>query len=312
MIIAGDKTIKQPYVPVDGKWCTVKKEAVMVNGEWKTVFEKKAATYTINIYRYGSLYQTLTVTNGESVTLPSLGVGYATTSSSTTISYNSGATLTPTSDIDIYTVFSYSIELYKYGVLYDTLTTLTQDDSATFTLPTCTADSGETFYGWTTASGSTTKKYDSGASVSTSSMSLYAIFSYSTLSSKTVAINGTTTADVSQTYTMTDAGTITFKGWHNESHNDYYNNKTNSTDTDVTLSSTSTVRITVNDTYLTGKTGTATAITKAVNAGDVIVVTVTKGSSTSGAGASYNWSHTSTNHATLTYPISTIKYRSTK
>jgi len=317
MIIAGDKTIKQPYVPVDGKWCAVKKESVMVNGEWRTVFEKKTVTYTINIYRYGSLYQTLTVSEGESVTLPSLGVGYATTSTSTTTTYNSGATITPTADIDLYAVYSYSIKiyrygslyqtltsksqastasftlpslgvgfattsgsttvsyqngakitsasrsiyavyqysikLYKYGTLYQTLTSKSQSSTAAFTLPTCTVDSGDdSFYGWSKTSGGTTRDYQSGASVTTSGMNLYAVFAYTAIVSTEYELVSTT--NTSKTITVPVAGEITVGGAIHRSGT--LNGVPSMGPSSITLNSKATAPYCkVGSTYISGTTG---------------------------------------------------------
>ncbi len=185
MITVNNKTVKQPYVAVNGEWKNVSTEYAMVNGSWKEVFSGKE-NYTVNIYRYGSLYQTLSVTEGESVTLPSLGVGFATASGSATTAYNSGATITPTGNINLYAVLSYSIKLYKYGSLYRTLTSKSQSSKASFTLPTCTVSSGDdAFYGWTKTSGDVSKDYDANQTITSSGTSLYAVFSYTSTSQGT-------------------------------------------------------------------------------------------------------------------------------
>ena len=325
MITVGDKTIKQPYVAVDGEWKKVSAEYAMVNGEWKEVFPNKA-TYTVNIYRYDSLYQTLSVTEGESVTLPSLGVGFATASGSTTTAYNSGATITPTGNMTLYAVFSYSIKLYKYGSLYQTLTSKSQSNKGSFTLPTCAVSSGDdAFYGWTTTSGSTTRNYTSGQTVSTSGMTLYAIFSYTketttiTQSTKsyvthqsqglgsipesgllpvTVNVDGT----ISWTAKFTNIGQVIGSGPINKT-------------VDATLNTVGSggevVRITVNGTNLSG-TGSGTYTVKA---GDTIAASGTVGSYSTGSNYGDS-TYSSYPMATVTYPVGTTttstEYRSTK
>ena len=185
MITVNNKTVKRPYVAVNGDWKKVSTEYAMVNGEWKEVFSGKE-TYTVNIHRYGSLYQTLSVTEGESVTLPSLGVGFATTSGATTTTYSSGATITPTGNMTLYAVFSYNIRLYKYGSLYTTLTSKSQSSKASFTLPNCSVNSSDdAFYGWTKTSGAADKDYDANQTITSSGTNLYAVFSYTSTSQGT-------------------------------------------------------------------------------------------------------------------------------
>lgn len=204
MIKIADKTVKQPYVAVDGNWRSVKKESVMVGGEWKTVWEKKT-TYTINIYRYGTLYQTLTCTEGDSIKLPSIGSGYAIRPSSTAINYSNGKTITPTSNMDLYTVFTYYVYLYKYGSSYETLSASSQDSTAVFTLPSASVDSGDNaFYGWAVSSGSTSKSYNGGSSYSLSTCWLYAVFSYYTYTGqKSASTTAQTSGDSSSTQSLT-------------------------------------------------------------------------------------------------------------
>ena len=165
--------------------------------------------YSVKLYKYGSLYKTLTSNSQSSTgsfTLPSYGIGYATSSSSTTVSYTSGSL--SSSGTSLYIVYQYSIKLYKYGSLYDTLTSNSQSSTASFTLPTCTPNTGESFYGWTKTSGGTTKDYASGASVTTSGMTLYAIFSYETTSTKMESAGDNTVLTV----TIPEACTVTIGG----------------------------------------------------------------------------------------------------
>lgn len=375
MITVNNKTVKQPYVAVDGAWKAVSTEYAMVNGEWKEVFPNKGA-YTVNIYRYGTLYQTLRVTEGESVTLPSLGVGYATASGSTTTTYNSGATITPTGNMTLYAVFSYSlkiyrfgsvyqtltsksqsnkgsftlptygvgyattsssttvsynngatistastslyivyqysIKLYKYGSLYDTLTVKSQNSTGSFTLPTCTVNADDdAFYGWTKTSGSTTKDYDANQTITSSGMSLYAIFSYKNLEMVTVGVAGTMAGPKEATVTAEYDGTLSFKGYV-ETKKALASNVTTTND-DITLSSSSVVRISINSTYLTGTIGESKTISKAVSKGDTIYIYAAKGNVTGSSSSAGTTTITTTHYGTLTYPGSSgTEYRSAK
>jgi hypothetical protein len=172
-------------------------------------------SYNLSIYRFGSLYQTLTSksqSNKGSFTLPTYGVGYATTSSSTTVSYNNGATIS-TASTSLYIIYQYSISLYKYDTLYQTLTANSQSSTARFTLPTCTPDDDETFYGWTKTSGNTEKDYDAEQTVTSSGMTLYAIFSYVEVTNVTSQILSTGSL-VSATVPI--AGTVIIKGYYSK------------------------------------------------------------------------------------------------
>lgn len=325
MITVGDKTIKQPYVAVDGEWKKVSAEYAMVNGEWKEVFSEKE-TYTVNIYRYGSLYQTLSVTEGESVTLPSLGVGFATASGSTTTAYNSGATITPTGNMTLYAVFSYNIRLYKYGSLYTTLTSKSQSSKASFTLPTCTVSSGDdAFYGWTTTSGSTTRNYTSGQTITSSGMTLYAIFSYTKVTTTITTATKSYVTHQSQglgsipessllPVTVNVDGTISWTAQFSNIGRVNSGANINSTE-DATLNTVGSggdvVRITVNGTNLSGK-GSGTY---AVKAGDTIAASGTVGSYNTGSDYSDSV-YSKYPKVTVTYPVGTTTtstaYRSTK
>ena len=163
-----NKTVTQPQVNIDGTWKTVSKVQNNIDGVWKTSFQ----FFTVKIYRYGSLYQTLKVAQGNSVRLPSLGSGFATSSGSTATSYSSGATITPTSNMNLYAVFSYNVKIYSKGSLIKTLTSNSQSTSASFTLPSYGI-------GYTTSSSGTTVSYNNGANVTTSGLTLYALYQYS-------------------------------------------------------------------------------------------------------------------------------------
>lgn len=186
MIKIADKTVKQPYVFVNGEWRSVKKESVSVNGSWRTVWEKGFAV-TLKYYD-GSTYttQTLKTNSDGQIKRPTpasngkggVFYGWGTTSSTTTRSYTGGQTVTLTADKTLYAIYTYTVSLYKYGTLYNTLTARSQGLTATFTLPAATVDSGDNeFYGWTVTNGSTSKNHSAG-SANLYSRSLYAVYSY--------------------------------------------------------------------------------------------------------------------------------------
>lgn len=199
-----EKSVKQPYINIDGVWKEVESEYTNIEGTWKPVFESKE-TYTINIYKYGALHETLTCTEGDSIKLPSIGSGYAIRPSSTAINYSNGATITPTSNMDLYTVFTYYVYLYKYGSSYQTLSAKSQGSTAVFTLPSASVDSGDNaFDGWAVSNGSTSKSYNGGSSYSLSTCWLYAVFSYYTYTEqKSASTTAQTSGDSSSTQSLT-------------------------------------------------------------------------------------------------------------
>ncbi len=305
-----NKTVTQPKVNIGGTWRTVNRVQNNINGVWKTSFE----SFTVKVYRYGSLYQTLTVVKGDSVKLPSLGVGFATSSSSTTVSYNSGATITPTGNLNLYAVFQYSIKLYKYGTLYQTLTSKSQNSTASFTLPTCTADTGDTFYGWTKTSGSTTRNYTSGQTVSTSGMSLYAIFEYTAEVEKTGYISSQYTGTMTSSQGSVNSyphtvsatakadGTCTISGYISS------DSSNGSNISNLTLD-TFTNYVKIGSTYVSGT----------LSRGKTISVNVTKGQTiniktTGTAGYSGSIAYASKPYISVSYPttVEETAYRSTK
>lgn len=186
MIKITDKTVKQPFVFVNGEWRSVKKESVSVNGSWRTVWEKGYAV-TIKYYD-GKTYttQTLTTDSNGVIKLPTPAAngnggtfyGWGVTSSTTTRSYTGGQTVTLASAKTLYAIYTYTVNLYKYGTLYNTLTARSQGLTASFTLPAATVDSGDyQFYGWTVTNGSTSISYSAGAA-NLYTRSLYAVYSY--------------------------------------------------------------------------------------------------------------------------------------
>lgn len=288
--IGGVNKDSTPKININGTYKGINTGKVNIDGVYKQFYPKEV--YTIKIYRNGSLYSTLSCEKGDSIILPSYGIGYATSSSSTTTTYGTKETITPSSNLNLYIVYQYGFNFYRYGKLYDTqvefsqalnctlkvksvsgvsnihafsgysqstssntifvttntsvkcssmtnlyavytfklnlykygsllntLSATSQSSSNSFTLPGCAVDSDDTsFYGWTTTSGSTSKQYSQGDSVSvgvTSDMNLYAIFeyvksanySYGTLSSGTTNTNNT-----NQSVTLPMSGTVTITG----------------------------------------------------------------------------------------------------
>ena len=300
------KTVKQPYVAVNGEWKAVSAEHTMVNGEWKEVFAGKN-TYKVNIYRYGSLYQTLSVEEGESVKLPSLGIGYATASNSTAISYSNGAAVTPTGDMTLYTVFQYNVRIYRFGSLYTTLTSKSQSSTGSFTLPS-------NGIGYASSSSSTTVSYNNGSTISSAGTSLYIIYQYSiklykygslyqtltsssqsssasfTLPACTVSsgdnaffawtkTSGSTSGDYAANQTITSSGTSLYAVFSyiettNGTQVCYYDNYRNKTGFPVTIEDDCTVTCTAyNYSVTTNSSGTTTT--------DQIIVLTSNESSTS-------------------------------
>lgn len=199
-----NKEVSQPYVDIGGTWKECDTVSNNIDGVWKESFSAKA-TYTINIYRYGYLYRTLSCTEGSSVTLPTIADGYSLASNSSSRSYTNGQTITPSGDMNLYVLFTQTVKLYNYGTLYKTLTAMSTTTTASFALPTVTPSSADNaFYGWTTTSGGTTKSYNGGSTATLSSTSLYAVFSYYeyTGQSATTA-TGQTNTDSSAAQTLT-------------------------------------------------------------------------------------------------------------
>lgn len=199
-----NKEVSQPYVDIGGTWKECDTVSNNINGVWKESFSAKAK-YTINIYRYGSLYRTLSCTEGSSITLPTIDDGYGLSSNSTSKSYSNGQVITPKGNMTLYVLFTRTVKLYNYGALYRTLTAMSTTTTASFSLPIVTPSSSDNaFYGWTTTSGSTTKNYNGGSTANLSSTSLYAVFSYYEYTGQTSATaSGQTNTDSSATQTLT-------------------------------------------------------------------------------------------------------------
>jgi len=198
-----NKEVSQPYVDIGGTWKECDTVSNNIDGVWKKSFSAKVK-YTIYIYRYGSLYRTLSCTEGSSVVLPTIDDGYGLSSNSTSKSYSNGQAITPKGNMTLYVLFTHTVKLYNYGVLYRTLTAMSTTTTASFSLPTVTPSSSDNaFLGWTKTSGSTTKNYTGDSTVNLSSTSLYAIFSYYEYTGQTSATaSGQTDTDSSAVQTL--------------------------------------------------------------------------------------------------------------
>ena len=125
-IDGANKEISQPYVNIDGTWKEVDLEYTNIDGTWKKVFEK-TKKYKINLYRYGELYTTLECAQGSSiqlVTVPTVQsddvahYGWTRTAGNTSRNYDTTATITPTADMNLYAVFSYTKTTVTYTIDY--------------------------------------------------------------------------------------------------------------------------------------------------------------------------------------------------
>lgn len=145
------KNVISPEVNIDGVWRQVNIVSNNIDGVWKESFNRNV--YKVKLYRYGVLYDTLTVLKGSSVQLPSVAnvydddiahYGWTKTAGATSRDYSATAKITPTADMDLYAVFSYEI------IETTTLTTTIKSNQSaiheqTFTFPLdCTAK----IYGW--------------------------------------------------------------------------------------------------------------------------------------------------------------------
>ena len=262
-------------------------------------------TYTVALYNKGSKYTSLTKTTTSATatfTLPSVGLGFSTSSSSNTITYKNGDSIT-TSGTTLYVVNKFTLNLYKYGALYDTLTVNSASSSASFTLSTCTPDEDEVFYGWTTTSGSTTKKYDYNAIYTSTNLdsSLYAIFSYNTVSSTSVSSSGS--------FTIGLDCDMTIRGGAVEVAQASDSQQPTVSHSDVHLGSDSPIRISINGNYIGNTINNNNDTIVSVKKSDIINLYIRDSYTTSSGNVTYNNSF----HCTITYMgISGTAYRSTK
>lgn len=135
------REVTKPFVCIDGVWRDVTGVKNNIDGVWRESFNTNV--YTINVYRYGELYKTYKVLEGDSITLGECETlydddtfeGYSKSSASTTRFYLGSSKITPTSDLDLYAVFSYQAESdYSTTVGSDTTQTFTITRTGTATL----------------------------------------------------------------------------------------------------------------------------------------------------------------------------------
>lgn len=112
-----NKEIDKPQVNIGGVWRECSTVNNNIDGTWRESYSGKK-TYTINIYKAGNLYHTLTCEKGNKISLPPMGndysmglytgysnCGYTTNPNGTTKEYNNQQVITPTSDMNLYSVF---------------------------------------------------------------------------------------------------------------------------------------------------------------------------------------------------------------
>lgn len=110
------KNVISPEVNIDGVWRQVNIVSNNINGVWRESFNRNV--YKVKLYRYGVLYDTLSVAKGSSVTLPTVPTvydddvahyGWTKTAGATSRDYSATAKITPTADMDLYAVYSYYV-----------------------------------------------------------------------------------------------------------------------------------------------------------------------------------------------------------
>lgn len=246
-----NKNVISPEVYVDGTWRQVNVVKNNINGIWRESYNRNV--YKIKLYRYGVLYDTLSVNKGSSIVLPSVPI-------------------------------------------------VQSDDVA--------------HYGWTTTAGSTTRNYSPTATITpTSNMDLFAVFSYNIESEEmsTATATGYSTGADSTTVTVAWDGTAKIYAYTTHVRVDHYNGNNTTTNTGgFALSSSSDVTVTINNTYVTGTVSDTAYVTRDVKAGDQITINAVKGSSDNSAGSSYNYTVTITHYGIVEYPaiVTVTKYRS--
>lgn len=108
------------YNNIDGVWRSNNTTKININGTWKNAssfynnisgaWKNSVVKYTVVIIHNKSVYSTITVEAGSTIALPSASnitnlYGYATSSSSTTLSYSPGQTIKVNNNITLYTLF---------------------------------------------------------------------------------------------------------------------------------------------------------------------------------------------------------------
>lgn len=145
------REVIKPSVCIGGVWRDVISVKNNVDGVWRESFNTNV--YTINMYRYGELWKRVNVLEGESVTLDECDTlydddtfyGWSKSASSTSISYTSGSTVIPTTDLNLYAVFSYKTVSTSSTVQAPNTTvtyTITADGTANLTAKKQTSYSG--------------------------------------------------------------------------------------------------------------------------------------------------------------------------
>ena len=201
-----DKIVDTPSVNIGGIWRTVSTVCNNIDGIWKQSYPD---AYAINLYVYGELYDTLYCTKGSKITLPSVSTvyedetahyGWTTTSGSTSRNYAATASITPTSDMNLYAVFSYSVtsEGTKSALSSNTEQSITITLSGTMTVT-------NTSYSYNYSSGSSarslTRHTDNYLKINGTSKNLPTGYND----------YGTITGNISYTYTVSVGDVITYK-----------------------------------------------------------------------------------------------------
>lgn len=153
-----------------------------IDGVWRESYNIN--NYTIRLYRYGELYQTLSVNKGSSISLisvPTVQSGDTahygwTTSRGGSRTYTATQSITPTSDMDLHAMYSYSTTSTNYTQVHaNTTVTIPQSGTCYFsglvanpstnTISTAYVSSTTTAY----ISIDGTKQFMSGLNISTDS-----------------------------------------------------------------------------------------------------------------------------------------------
>ena len=160
---------------------------------------------------------------------------------------------------------TYKIKLYRYGVLYDTLSV---KKGSSVSLPSvATVQSTDTaHYGWTKTAGNTTRDYSATQSITpTNNMDLHAVYSYGITTASEVTVSG------ERTLTIPRDGSLTINAYmtiiQSSSSETTYN--------DLELNSSSAITVSINGVYVTGKSGRNLDLIVSVKSGDTVVIKYT-------------------------------------
>lgn len=184
------KSVSQPEVNIDGTWRNVNMVSHNINGVWRESFN--SSVYYVNLYRFGELWQSIPVVKGEYCYLKNYVCecicdshtfyGWSTEWNSTSKKYGSTSQFKPTTDINLYAIFSNKSSTTVNAILTQTV----QGGTNTFTM----AKSGYIkLYGWTVNA-----TQDTNGTVNSSGTGFLVHVSYGTVnistSSNYVKING--------------------------------------------------------------------------------------------------------------------------